>query len=175
MSPPEETLLRLHASCAEGVFRYLWSLTADEAAAKDLLQEVFIKIAGNTAGIENAESDRAWVFKIARNAGLDWMRRRRVRENAVERMAAEAGECFLLPDDPDAAAMQCRMAEALATLPEDQRTAIHLHLWDGLTFREIAEIQGTPLPTVTSRYRYGITALRGHLQPLYSELYESAR
>jgi RNA polymerase sigma-70 factor (ECF subfamily) len=175
MSSPEETLLRLHASCADGVFRYLWSLTGDEAGAKDLLQEVFIKIATDLSGIILAESERAWVFKVARNAGLDWLRRRRVRANAVERMAAEAGECFLLPEDPDAAAMKRRMAEALAALPEDQRTAVHLHLWDGLTFREIAEIQGTPLPTVTSRYRYGISALRGQLQPLYSELYESAR
>ena len=95
----------------------------------DLLQEVFIKIAGDASGIEGAESDRAWVFKMARNAGLDWMRRKRARENAVERMAAETGERFLLPDDPDAAAMQCRMAEAMASLPEDQRAAVHLHLW----------------------------------------------
>ncbi|HEX2749108.1 MAG TPA: sigma-70 family RNA polymerase sigma factor [Verrucomicrobiales bacterium] len=172
MPPTEATLLNLHAACAEGVYRYLWSLTADEGAAKDLLQEVFVRIARDASGIEAAESSRAWVFKMARNAGLDWLRRRRVRENAVERMAAEAGECFLLPDDPDAKAMQSRMAEALAALPEDQRTAIHLHLWDGLTFREIAEIQGAPLPTVASRYRYGIAALRGLLQPLYSELYE---
>lgn len=174
MSSPEETLLRLHASCADGVFRYLWSLTGDEGSAKDLLQEVFIKIATDLSGIILAESERAWVFKVARNAGLDWLRRRRARENAVERMATEAGECFLLPEDPDAATMQRRMAEALAALPEDQRTAIHLHLWEGLTFREIAEIQSTPLPTITSRYRYGITALRGQLQPLYSELYECA-
>ncbi|HWB04453.1 MAG TPA: RNA polymerase sigma factor [Verrucomicrobiales bacterium] len=175
MSSPQEPLIRLHASCADGVFRYLWSLTGDEGAAKDLLQDVFIKIALNLSGIMLAESERAWVFKIARNSGLDWLRRRRAQENAVTRMANEAGECFMLPDDPDAAAMQGRMAEALAALPEDQRTAIHLHLWEGLTFREIAEIQGTPLPTITSRYRYGIAALRGQLQPLYSELYESAR
>jgi RNA polymerase sigma-70 factor (ECF subfamily) len=175
MPPTEEALLSLHAVCAEGVYRYLWGLTADEGAAKDLLQEVFIRIARDASGVESAESSRAWVFKMARNAGLDWLRRRRVREDAVTRMANEAGECFLLPDDPDAAAMQGRMAEALARLPEDQRTAIHLHLWEGLTFREIAEIQGTPLPTITSRYRYGIASLRGQLQPLYSELYESAR
>lgn len=77
-----------------------------------------------------------------------------------------------MPEDPDAAALERRIARALAMLPDEQRVAVHLHLWEGLTFREIAEIQEVPLPTVTSRYRYGITALRATLQPLYSELYE---
>ena len=174
MPPTKETLTRIHAACAAGVYRFLWSLTRDEMAAQDLLQEVFVKLARDDSGLAAAESEQAWVFKLARNAALDWLRRRRVREKAAEQ-TSEPAEAFVLPDDPDAAAMQRELAAGLAALPDEQREAVHLHPWAGLTFREIAEIQNVSLPTAASRYRYGLTALRASLQPLYSELYEPAR
>ena len=171
MSPAPETLLRLHTAYAAGVYRFLWTLTRDQAAAQDLLQGVFVKLARDASGLAGAVSEQAWIFRIGRNAALDWLRRGRVRHRAALHLA-DMAEAFVLPEDPDAAALERRMARALAGLPEEQRAVVQLHLWEGLTFREIAEIQEVPLPTVTSRYHYGITALRAALQPLYSELYE---
>jgi RNA polymerase sigma-70 factor (ECF subfamily) len=172
MPPAPETLLRLHTAYAPGVYRFLWTLTRDREVAQDLLQEVFAKLARDASGLTAAVSEQAWIFRMGRNAALDWLRRSKVRDRAALHLA-DFAEAFVLPEDPDAAALERRMAGALALLPEEQRAAVHLHLWEGLTFREVAEIQEVPLPTVTSRYRYGITALRAALQPLYSELYES--
>ena len=56
-----------------------------------------------------------------------------------------------------------RLAEALATLPYEQREVVVLHLKGDLTFREIARIQDTSINTVQSRYRYGIDKLRSLL------------
>lgn len=173
MPQTRETLIRLHTACAAGVFRFLRSLGLDEPAAQDVLQEVFVKLARDSSGVAAAASEQAWVFRMARNAALDWLRRVRVRENAAGHLA-DLGEAFVLPEDPDAAAMQRQMAQGLAQLPEEQRSAVQLHLWEGLTFREIAEIQQVSAPTATSRYRYGIQSLRATLQPFYSELYENA-
>lgn len=173
MSSPRELLLRLHADCAGGVFRLLRSMGLDEAAAQDVLQEVFVKLARDPSGVAMAVSEQAWVFRIARNAALDWLRRVRVREKAAGQFA-DLADAFILPEDPDSAAIHRQMAEGLAALPEEQRSAVQLHLWEGLTFREIGEIQQVPAPTATSRYRYGIQALRLTLQPLYAELYENA-
>lgn len=146
----------------------------EEAAAEDVLQEVFVKLARDGAGVEAAVSEQAWVFRMARNAALDLMRRRKVRARGESIGGWLGMDLFVMPEDPDAAGMQGRMAEGLAELPEDQRSAVHLHLWEGLTFPEIAAIQQVSTATATSRYRYGIHFLRGFLQPLYSELYENS-
>ena len=63
-----------------------------------------------------------------------------------------------------------RLAAALGELPADQRAVVHLKLWEGLTFEQIAELLGIPLNTAASRYRYGIDKLRERLRPLYDEI-----
>ena len=60
--------------------------------------------------------------------------------------------------------------QALAELPADQRAVVHLKLWAGLTFDEIAGTLGIPPNTAASRYRYGIDKLRTRLRPIYKEL-----
>jgi RNA polymerase sigma-70 factor (ECF subfamily) len=165
-------LLRLHTAYAAGVYRFLCSLTQDAGAAQDLLQEVFIKLARDLTGVLAAESEQAWIFKLARNVAIDWLRRNRVRQDGVEALG-EVSEAFVLPTDPDAAAIQTQLTSQLAALSEDQRAAVHLHLWQGLTFKEIAAIQDVALATAASRYRYGIMALRAALHPIYTELYET--
>ena len=47
---------------------------------------------------------------------------------------------------------------------------VHLKLWEGLTFEQIAELLGIPLNTAASRYRYGLDKLRERLRPLYDEI-----
>ena len=170
MPPSPETLLRLHTTYAARIYRFLWTLTRDQTAAEDLLQEVFFKLARDATDVSALISEQTYILRVGRNAAWDWLRRNKVRDKAAG-LLTDLAEAFVLPEDPDAAAVERRMAGALAQLPLEQRAAVHLHLWEGLTFREIAEIQEVPLPTVTSRYRYGITALRAALQPLYSELY----
>jgi len=56
-----------------------------------------------------------------------------------------------------------QLAEALATLPYEQREVIVLHVKGGLTFHRIAGIQGASINTIQSRYRYGIEKLRSLL------------
>jgi RNA polymerase sigma-70 factor, ECF subfamily len=170
MPPSRETLIRLHTSSAAGVFRFLRSMGLDEAAAQDVLQEVFVKLARDASGsLAAAVSEQAWLFRVARNAALDWLRRGRVRDQAAQQLV-DLMDAFVLPEDPDAAGMQREIAAGLADLPEEQRSVVQLHLWQGLTFREIGEIQQVSTPTATSRYRYGLQSLRAALQPLYSEL-----
>jgi RNA polymerase sigma-70 factor (ECF subfamily) len=56
------------------------------------------------------------------------------------------------------------VAEAMAVLPEEQRTAIILKEYHGMTFQEIAELQGCPLSTVKTRLYQGLTVLRRNLE-----------
>ena len=59
---------------------------------------------------------------------------------------------------------------ALGELPEEQRAVVHLKLWEGLTFEQIAAALDISPNTAASRYRYGLDKLRERLRPLYEEM-----
>ena len=164
--PAAPTLPELYGAHAAGLFHYFTSFTGNEADAKDLLQEFFIKLARQPipAGIANL---RAWLLRLAHHHAIDWLRRHRVRRDAE---AAAPVELFATHADPDQAELAQRLTRALALLPLEQRSVAQLKLWDGLTFEEIAEVQGIPLNTAASRYRYALEKLRSELRPLYDEL-----
>ncbi len=166
--PATPTLPDLYDAHAAGLFHYFTSFTGAEADAKDLLQEFFIKLARQTIpqGIANM---RAWLLRLAHHHAIDWLRKHRVRRHAEEESHASV-ELFAPQDDPDQAELAKRLTHALALLPLEQRSVAQLKLWDGLTFEEIAEVQGIPLNTAASRYRYALEKLRSELRPLYDEL-----
>ncbi len=85
-------------------------------------------------------------------------------------MAGEPAPIFAPASEPDEAAFREALSAALGDLPADQRTVVHLKLWEGLTFEQIAELLGIPLNTAASRYRYGLDKLRERLRPLYDEI-----
>jgi RNA polymerase sigma-70 factor, ECF subfamily len=58
----------------------------------------------------------------------------------------------------------------LGELPADQRAVLHLKLWEGLTFEQIAAALEISPNTAASRYRYGLDKLRRLLRPLYDEI-----
>lgn len=164
--PATPTLPELYDAHAAGLFHYFNSFTGREADAKDLLQELFMKLARQPvpAGVLNL---RAWLLRLAHHHAIDWLRRHQVRRRAEEETPPEM---FAAQNDPDQAELAQRLTTALALLPLEQRSVAQLKLWDGLTFEEIAEVQGIPLNTAASRYRYALEKLRSELRPLYDEL-----
>jgi RNA polymerase sigma-70 factor, ECF subfamily len=164
----DQELERLYDAHASGLFHYLVTFTKTEADARDLLQEVFIKLARG-AGAE-VRSEKAFLYRLAHNLAIDWLRRRRARWDSEERLLRELADGTQAVPDPDAALLARAFAEAMRTLPDEQRTIIQLKLWGGLTFDDIAAAQGIPLNTAASRYRYGLDKLRTLLRPYYEEL-----
>jgi RNA polymerase sigma-70 factor (ECF subfamily) len=80
-------------------------------------------------------------------------------ELAAEQGPVESIETLVARNDMSAA-----VAEAMALLPDEQRTAIVLKEYHGMTFQEIADMQGCPLSTVKTRLYQGLTVLRRHLE-----------
>ncbi|MCF7786205.1 MAG: RNA polymerase sigma factor [Prosthecobacter sp.] len=158
MPPTEATLTRLHSDYAVSAYRFAWSVTKDESLAQEVVQELFLKLARDSAVISQAQSERAVIFTLTRNLALDALRRRSTREDALQRFADESPGWFLPADDTEETRAQITVA--LAALPEEQRSVIHLHVWEELSFREIGELLGLPTQTVASRYRYGLEKLR---------------
>ncbi len=79
-------------------------------------------------------------------------------------LASEQGPVESIEELVSRREMSAVVAEAMARLPDEQRTAIVLKEYHGLTFQEIAELQGCPLSTVKTRLYQGLSVLRRHLE-----------
>ena len=165
MPPTEAELIRLHAAHAEPAYRFAWSITRNESLAQDVVQELFLKLARDASLLNHARSERAVLLTMTRNLAIDAQRRSQSRDATHQRWAAELPEWFDPAANHDQEERQQVLGSALAALPEDQRITIHLHVWEGLSFREISEMENLPLQTIASRYRYGLAKLRAAIEP----------
>jgi RNA polymerase sigma-70 factor (ECF subfamily) len=163
-------LERLYDDHAQALFAFLLNLTRDEVETRDVLQELFVRLARRPELLDGVRDERAFLLRLAHNLAIDQMRRRGTRERTQERLAEEASSIFVPAVEPDEMEFQQALAAALAELPEEQRAVVHLKLWENLTFEEIARTLNIPPNTAASRYRYGLDKLRERLRPLYEEI-----
>jgi RNA polymerase sigma-70 factor (ECF subfamily) len=167
--PAESDLERLYDAHAQGLFAFLLNFTRDEDDTRDLLQEVFVRLARQPALLRGVRNERSFLIRLAHNAAIDLIRRRGTRESYHEEFGREPQPPFAPSADPDEQSFREQLSEALGELPAEQRAVVHLKLWEELTFEQIAEALGIPPNTAASRYRYGLDKLRERLRPLYDE------
>src|SRR5215831_12913522 len=167
--PLENELERLYEDHAQALFAFLLNFSRSEHDTRDILQEVFVKLARQADLLSAARDERAFLIRLAHNAAIDLMRRRGTQAKYHEKFGAEPFNVFAPTEDPDRTAFRMELSEALGELPPDQRVVVHLKLWEDLTFEEIGAVLDIPTNTAASRYRYALDKLRGRLRPLYEE------
>ena len=166
----ELELAGLYDNHAQALYAFLLNLTRDEEDTRDVLQEVFVKLARQPRVLDGVRDERAFLIRLAHNAAIDVMRRRGTQEKHHEQFGAQTVAPFAPADDPDQQSFRAALAEALVELPPDQRAVVHLKLWEELTFEQIAAALEIPPNTAASRYRYGLDKLRDRLRPIYEEI-----
>lgn len=141
-----------------------------EDDARDVCQETFLRAYRALPGFKGEAKFSSWIYRIALNLCRDWIRKQRrtpvmQAPEGVELadLAAERGPVESIETLVARRQLSERVAAAMRTLPEEQRTAIVLKEYHGLTFQEIADMQGCPLSTVKTRLYQGLTVLRRQL------------
>ncbi|MEI6860992.1 MAG: sigma-70 family RNA polymerase sigma factor [Verrucomicrobiota bacterium] len=172
--PASPDLARLYDAHASALFGFLLQLTRDEGDTRDLLQDVFVKLARRPGLLDGVDHPRAFLLHLAHNAALDLFRRRSAQERRKEELVAGGVSPFARDGEPDAQAFRTELAAALTELPIEQRAVVHLKLWEGLTFAEIATALDLSANTAASRYRYGLDKLRARLRPILPALDKKA-
>jgi RNA polymerase sigma-70 factor (ECF subfamily) len=167
---PHDFLSRLYDDHAQAVFAFLLNFTRDETDTKDLLQELFRKLARHHGLLDGVRDERAFLIRLAHNLAVDHLRRRVTRERTHERFGADATNLFATAADPDEEGFRQALARILDELPAVQRAVVHLKLWEGLTFVAIGQALDISPNTAASRYRYALDKLRDRLRPLYDEI-----
>jgi RNA polymerase sigma-70 factor (ECF subfamily) len=167
---PPIDLAAVYDDHAQALFAFLLNLTRSEPDTRDLLQEVFIKLARSPELLESMREPRAFLLRVSHNLAIDLLRRRGTRQKNYEQWADERSSPFAPISDPDESAFREALSAALGELVPEQRAVVHLKLWERLTFEQIAELVGVPPNTAASRYRYGLDKLRERLRSLYDEI-----
>ena len=119
---------RLYDEHAQAVFAFLLNLTRHEADTRDLLQEVFVKLARRPELLEDVRDERAFLLRLAHNLAIDLIRRRGARERHYEQLAGETVPIFAPAPEADEGAFREGLSAALGELPADQRAVVHLKL-----------------------------------------------
>ncbi|MGH9058326.1 MAG: RNA polymerase sigma factor, partial [Acidimicrobiales bacterium] len=147
-----DDLLRRHYDRLYAVCR---RLTGDDGDAADAAQEVLIAIVRGLAGFDGRSRFTTWSYRIAVNASLDELRRRRRRPVPATEDELRA----VSRDGADAAAARIDVDRALAAIPVEFRVAVVLRDLCGLDYAEIGQVLDLPPGTVRSRIARGRAAL----------------
>ena len=151
------------------IYRFAYRFFADEDEASEITQKTFIKTYQNVSSLDDPGKFSPWIYRIANNLCLDELKRAgRRKSTSLESWLEQTGGAESDTITPDNLLQQKELGaiiqKALLTLPDEQRTVIILKEYEGLKFREIAEILEEPESTVKSRLYYGLKATRRVLQ-----------
>ena len=148
-------------------YRQALRILKNEDAARDAVQEAFVKAYTSLGRFEERASFFTWLYRLVTNQCID-MRRREHADRRVEWRDGDVLEEGVLPLAPEADALapalpvdlaarselRERLASAIEKLPDATRETLLLREVDGLAYAEIAEVQGIPRGTVMSRLHY---------------------
>ncbi len=137
------------------------ALSRDRFMAEDVVHDVFVAFAGVAPTLHLRSSLRSYLLTAVANRVRSLKRRPRLQVAVAE--VSDNRRQETTPDPVNAAVnaeLVERVCRAVEELPEEQRETVVLRLQAGLSFRQIARIQGASIGTILSRYRYSLGKLR---------------
>ena len=151
-----EAFERLMEPLEQLVWRVCWHYTGNREAAEDCGQEAMIRIWRNLANYRGECALESWVYRIAANCCMDWLRKKKRDWSVSMEPMVEQG--FDPADDSPGTEEQVvakderqRLREAIALLPDDQREALILTQLEKVSYEEAAQALGVTEGTVKSR------------------------
>jgi RNA polymerase sigma-70 factor (ECF subfamily) len=155
------------------LFRFVYRMLPRQEDAHDICQETFLRILKKAHKFRTGSRFSTWMYQIALNLCRDKLRRRRrwglllAEEHALNEQTTAVPVDKRDALDP-ALSVERRerhtaVLRALREIPPDQREVLVLKEFEGLKFREIAQIVGCPESTVKSRMYYGLNGVRNAL------------
>ncbi len=165
---------RLVDGFASRIFGFLYRLTRSRHDAEDLMQEVFVRVVRMIGSYRHEDRFEAWIFRIAANLVRDRLRRLKRSPKQVGAIghgdADDRGGLSVLAnaagstEAADAGLVRGEEIEALnaalARLPDTEREVVMLRHFSQMSFKEIADVTGSPLGTALARAHRGLAKLR---------------
>ena len=149
-----QALRALYDACSGKIMAVALRLLGDRSEAEDVVQETFLEVWRRAAEYDPARATaETWAVVIGRSRALDRLRSRSAAARAVSAQALEPTSADPAPESAEGHEERARVRGALSALPPEQREALELACFEGLTQSEIAARTGQPLGTVKTRVR----------------------
>ncbi|KUO76483.1 MAG: RNA polymerase subunit sigma-24 [Desulfosporosinus sp. BRH_c37] len=153
------------------IFSYIFYLAGDRPAAEEICQDVFLKVYLNIAKFENRSSFKTWIYKIAKNAYLDYVQaqKRKVPIDNIELFAKELEDRGMSPEEHAVNIATKELIEkTLNKMSQKYRMLLILRDIQNLSYKEISDITEMELNTV----KVGVYRGRREFQKVYEEMEE---
>jgi RNA polymerase sigma-70 factor (ECF subfamily) len=149
-----EELVRRHR---ERVYRAAWRVAGDHAEADDLAQESFLRAYRSLSGFRGESRFLTWMMRIVMNLALSRRGSRSPTVPLEEARHVGAGE------SAGDAALRRQVRQAVATLPPRQRQVLVLKVYEGMKFREVADVMEISVGTAKATFFQAVRGLRKRL------------
>jgi len=139
------------------LFQFILRYMRNENLAEDIVQDAFIRSFTKLHTFEGRSAFKSWLYRIALNLAKNRLRREKPTyniDNVHIGQTAEAESALVYE------AIQKRIQEEISTLPDKQKEALHLRVFEDLAFKEIAEIMDCPYDTAKANYRHALMKLK---------------
>jgi RNA polymerase sigma-70 factor (ECF subfamily) len=160
-----EAQRELYARTSDRVYGLLLRMTGNADDAADLAQDTYLRAFRGIGQFRETASVATWVYQIALNEARQFLRRRKRREEAPGEMDEVAEASGRTGHDP----IRLDIEEALARLPEGERTLIVLRHLEGLSYQEMARVLAKPAGTIASGLNRARQMLREQLGSAFSQ------
>ena len=165
MESPEQVFNKIVKDYSERLYWHVRRMVGSHQDADDLLQDIFLKIWTALPSFRGEAQLYTWVWRIATNETLNWLRKEKVRAMlrfaSADELAAQKVEA-----DPyfNGTAAEREIAKAVARLPEKQRQVFIMRWWDELSYEQISAITGTSVGALKASYHIAQEKLKLNLQ-----------
>lgn len=160
----KQALNQLFSSWYQQVYGIAYRYFGEVEAAKEVCQQTFLRVQQKLGGLKDPASFKVWLYRMVINLCHTEVRRKKTRKQHYEGYGVVRS--LGMAPTPDELYQQHEKKEmilvALQQIPKEQRTIIIMKEYEGLKFREIAEILEVSENTVKSRLYYGLKALRNY-------------
>lgn len=151
-----DILVRRHQ---KGMWRLIRRYVKNDADAADVTQLAFVRAFRGLAGFRGTATVRSWLYRIAINCALSWLR------DHWREQPDEIGEDALTDDNPALAQLsagddRARLRAAIAQLPPKQKIVLELRVFDDLSFKEVADLADCSENTAKVNFHYAVKRLR---------------
>jgi len=163
----EQALAQVYDRYGRSVYALVLRITGDAGAAEEISLDAFWQLWQQADRFDEAQGSlQNWLLTIARSRAIDRVRARLARKRLRAEDPTEVREVRRPEEDAELVERRRLVRDAMATLSPDQRSAVALAYYEGLSHSQIAERLEEPLGTVKTRIRQAMGTLRRRLGPL---------
>lgn len=161
----EQAFASLFYSYNNKLYGFVFGITGSSEIAKDIVQDVFLKIWKTRRSAHEVENFNALVYRMARNAALDHLKRASRESTAVSGLRLLSDEHVSNDpfEDMNATDILLKYERALVKLPKQQRIVYELRHLEGQEYIEIAKKLNLSVPTVRSHFRNALNTLKTNM------------